>query len=120
MWLQLLFVAIGGCLGAILRYVCSKWMKSQSQNCIPWKTLIPNLTACLALGFCSSYLLPTSNFTYLISTGFCGALSTFGTVIVEFQTLRKTNRKNAWGYVSGSLIGGVGILWLGRFLAHFF
>lgn len=81
----MIWVIIGGGIGTAFRY----WLQTLytvKTGQLPWPTLIANLLACLTLGFLTVILLRKTDsrtLTLLISTGFCGGLSTFSTLMQE-------------------------------------
>lgn len=85
----MIWVFIGGGVGAAVRYWLQTFHTLKSGQ-LPWPTLIANLLACLALGFLTVILLRKADsrtLTLLLSTGFCGGLSTFSTLIQEILLL---------------------------------
>ncbi|MGH7890825.1 MAG: fluoride efflux transporter FluC, partial [Thermodesulfobacteriota bacterium] len=44
---NLLFIAIGGAAGALLRYGVSGFVHSYANGVFPWGTLVVNLSGCL-------------------------------------------------------------------------
>jgi fluoride exporter len=76
----MLAVALGGLIGAPLRYHLDRWVQNRHGSVFPWGTLVVNVTGCLALG-----LLTVQSATLggsvaaLLGTGLCGALTTYST-----------------------------------------
>lgn len=84
----LLFVMIGGALGAPARYLIDLWVQSRHKSVFPFGTLAVNVLGSLILG-CTAGALTTSGSTWvmpLVGIGFCGALTTFSTF--GFETVR--------------------------------
>jgi len=84
------YVFAGGCLGGVVRYaVTDRW--PASAHGFPWSTLAVNLAGAFVLGVVvvvaadlprsPSYLRP------LLGTGFCGALTTFSSIVVSADEL---------------------------------
>ena len=103
---DLLLVAVGGALGACLRYLVIIWMPSEN---FPWATLSVNLIGSLALGIIislSSNQILDERSTLLIATGILGAFTTMSTYSIETITLWKNNRLTAIIYVMITAIIG--------------
>ncbi|MDE2489491.1 MAG: fluoride efflux transporter CrcB [Elusimicrobia bacterium] len=87
-WLAL---GVGGVLGTYARYAAAAWIPSLAGGGFPYGTLAVNLSACLIIGFFDSLaqarglLGPTARL--LLMTGFCGAYSTFSTLVLETSNL---------------------------------
>jgi fluoride exporter len=104
--LNFLAVAIGGALGAVLRYAFSLWAGTMlAQGQLPWGTLLANLLGAFLLGFLTVLLesrawpVPAR---LLFTTGFVGALTTFSTLMLEVVSLYR------YGY-SGMMLFYFGI-----------
>lgn len=116
-----LAVAIGGFLGACLRFLISEWLGSL--HGFPLATLLINLSGSLFLAWfytLTAEKLPIHpNLRVGIGTGFVGAFTTFSTFTVEVWDLYKAGDvMMAFFYLLVSAIGGllaalVGY-WLGR------
>ncbi len=95
-----LAVAIGGALGAPLRFVTDRWVQwrafgDHESRAWPLGTLVVNVAGGLALGlivgatrYGSLGPLPAA----ALGTGLCGALTTFSTVSVEVVRLAENER----------------------------
>lgn len=78
--LKLIFVGLGGALGAVLRYELDGLIMSDTVSTFPWGTLAVNLLGCFIIGIAYKiffYELLHAHFQNLIVTGFLGALTTF-------------------------------------------
>lgn len=93
---ELLCVFIGGGAGSVLRFAVSMlWQHLRlhprfSAMVIPWPTLLVNVVGCLLIGLFYEYserwgLSPAMRL--LLTTGFCGGLTTFSTFSYEGITL---------------------------------
>lgn len=91
--LQILFIALGGSLGAIARYIFSNIVYQHINDIFPWGTLVINLTGSFFIGvffeLFDKAILPTEMRSF-ITIGFLGAYTTFSTYSLEtFNLLRE-------------------------------
>lgn len=114
--MNLLFLSIGGFIGAILRYwVGLVLMKRYPSPPFPIAMLIVNLIGSFGLGmfFNLNYgQIPLEAYNdplyFLIGIGFFGAFTTFSTFSVEaFQLYRKKEWKSLISYVLLSITGSI-------------
>jgi CrcB protein len=84
---QILIVAVGGAVGAALRYLIGEWV---AHDGFPYATLGVNLIGSLLLGVLTVSMaqhLISDNFALLLATGVLGAFTTMSTFSVETVTL---------------------------------
>jgi len=85
------YLAVGGLAGVFCRYTLAAAIYKKVGSGFPSGTLIVNLTGCLLIGFFNSlaeeklWLGPGGRL--LLMTGFCGAYTTFSTLILETSNL---------------------------------
>ena len=88
--MHILYIALGGSLGALARYGLSKWIHLSASDIFPWGTLAVNLTGCFLIGFFFE-LFETSvipaDLRSFITIGFIGAYTTFSTYSLESVNL---------------------------------
>jgi CrcB protein len=81
--LKLIYIGTGGFLGAISRYLISKWVESRWESILPYGTLAVNIIGSFFLGFLMTIFLERGitqpELRVGITTGFLGALTTFST-----------------------------------------
>lgn len=94
-------VGIGGAAGAIVRALAGRWIQSG----FPWATLLVNIVGSFILAAASAALSVESEFAMaLIGAGFCGALTTFSTFILDIVILARNGLwKRAVAYLSSTL-----------------
>jgi CrcB protein len=107
-----LFIALGGALGSIARYMVGSSIGSRMGIKFPYGTFLINVSACLMIGLSLELLNRHTNvnpaFRYLIPIGFLGAYSTFSTF--EWEIFSSLNSGAFWMallYVASSLIFGL-------------
>ncbi len=94
-------VAIGGAIGAILRFAISEWVGT------PQATLLVNAVGSLLLGICMAALatdLISKEMTLFLGTGILGAFTTMSTFSVETIELWNDDQTKAIGYVLATMI----------------
>ncbi|MBU9723764.1 MULTISPECIES: fluoride efflux transporter CrcB [Bacillaceae] len=123
--MNLIIVAIGGGLGAVIRYILGIWIKDKTkERAIPTAMLVVNVVGAFGLGyFLSSFYgeIPVNAYDerpfLIIGIGFFGAFTTFSTFSVEAVTLMQ---KKKWGalttYVLLSIGGSVLTFLIGFYL----
>jgi CrcB protein len=116
-----LFIAIGGALGSLARFLVGTSVSNRLGTRFPFGTLTINISACLIIGLSLEILNRHSNvnpaFRYLIPIGFIGAYSTFSTV--EWEIFSNLNSGAFWIailYVTTSLVFGLIAVALGAAL----
>jgi CrcB protein len=118
-----LFVAIGGALGAVLRYFLGVVAAERFGDRFPIGTLTINISACFLIGLVLEYLNHHTGtnpvWRYGFAIGFIGAYSTFSTF--EWETLTEIHRGAFWiaiFYVAVSVIVGLVAVALGSATAR--
>ena len=117
------YVAAGGAVGSVLRYVIGVAVQSRTGAEFPWGTLAVNLSGCLLLGFLIHYSLATPAVTpevrALLTTGLCGGYTTFSTFSYETVALvQDGDWRRAALYVGLSLAGSIFGIIIGIAGAH--
>ena len=107
-----LFIALGGALGSLARYIVGTSVSNRMGLRFPYGTLLINISACLIIGLSLEVLNRHANINpalrYLIPIGFVGAYSTFSTF--EWEIFTSLNSGAFWGaslYVTSSLVFGL-------------
>jgi CrcB protein len=103
-------IFLGGCVGGYARYAVSDaW--AVSRQTFPSSILTVNLIGAFVLGLVvvlATDLLPSRYLRPLLGTGFCGALTTFSTVVVGAAGIFARHRPwIAIGYLLATVLGGL-------------
>jgi CrcB protein len=98
------YVAAGGAVGSVARYLLSTLLQERSGGVFPVGTLVVNVTGSLLLGLLLRYSLDAPAFSpevrVLLATGFCGGYTTFSTFSYETARLMETgDYRRAVAYV---------------------
>ena len=106
------YIALGGAVGSVTRYLVGVAVQSRSGLDFPVGTLLVNLSGCLLLGFVIHYSLATPAISpeirALLTTGLCGGYTTFSTFSYETVTLiQDGDWRRAALYVGLSLLGSI-------------
>jgi CrcB protein len=108
--MHLLWIAVGGALGAVARYALSGWTYAGFGSRLPWGTLVVNLVGCFFLGLLTEIALRTgwvsAEVRSALAIGFLGSLTTFSTFAVE--TWREIERGGWAAALANALLNTVG------------
>lgn len=103
-----LYVAVGGALGAITRYALGGWIHAWAGAAFPWGTFVINASGSLLLGFLWVLLegSPAApQWRAFLGIGFCGGYTTFSTFSYEaVRLLQSGQTARATAYVLGSVV----------------
>ena len=122
---KIALVAVGGALGAALRYLCVGWLTRLSGE-PAFGTLFVNVAGSLLMGICAVIMLERmpdawSRLAPFALTGVFGGFTTFSAFSLDVMRLFESDRMLwAVGYVSGSVILSVCALASGVMAARAF
>ncbi len=113
---ELLAIALGGALGALLRAALGETFEGGGPNW-PWVTFSVNIAGAFALGYLVTRLqerLPLSTYRRpMLGTGLCGGLTTFSTMQVELLKMLDAHSYGLAGsYFLASVTGGFAAIYL--------
>lgn len=112
---ELLFVFIGGGIGASLRYLLSGFVFNFNNAFLG--TLIINVVGCLFLGFVSYFAVKNdfnNNLKLFLTTGIAGGFTTFSTFSLEtFKLFQSNETLIAFSYMFASLFLGLASILIG-------
>ncbi|NTU68420.1 MAG: fluoride efflux transporter CrcB [Chlorobiaceae bacterium] len=118
---NVLLVGLGGFAGSVFRYLVAVAVPFTAGS-FPYATLMVNLIGSFVIGFVSELALSTtlisSETRLLLTTGFCGGLTTFSTAMFETTGLVRDGQALYAGlYVAGSIAGGMASIFTGTLCA---
>ena len=118
---MLLWIALGGAVGAVSRYLVSGWVTSLLDTTLPWGTFVVNVLGSFLLGFLFRTVevsLVSPEMRAMLAIGLLGAFTTFSTFSLEAVALVQ---EGAWlrasSYVLGSVFLGIAGVLVGISLA---
>lgn len=121
---SVIFVALGGALGSVLRYLLGTWTQSVSKSIdFPYGTLTVNLIGCFVIGILAHlaesrdvFTLESRAFVFIGILGGFTTFSSFGNDTVNL--VRDGESWNALANVGANVILGLILVWLGRTVAY--
>lgn len=106
----------GGIAGVLARYGA---VLALPADFLPWGTLFVNLSGCFLIGLFDALSVKKGlggpNGRVLLMTGFCGAYTTFSSLILELDRMMQFSPLRGWGYVAASVAAGLALLRLGAY-----
>ena len=121
---NLLWIALGGALGTIGRYLLSGLVASLVGGTFPWGTILVNVTGSFVIGFFAALTGPDGRFyagstaRQFVMTGICGGYTTFSSFSLQTLDLM---RDGEWLYAGANVVLSVVLcliaVWAGYALA---
>ena len=116
-FIAIVWVFLGGGLGASARFLLSEWLRPMVKSGFPWPTFAANLIGCALAGFLAARFglsNPEHPWRAFILVGVLGGFTTFSAFGLESLTLLQNGRiLLATIYVLASVLGGLLAVWLG-------
>ena len=120
---SLLYVLVGGAIGAGSRYELGRLTLRQLGPGFPWGTLIVNLAGGFAMGLLAGAMVERGTVDrplwLLLGTGLLGGFTTFSAFSLDlFAMIERGQNGLALGYAVGSTLGALLLLVLGWSIAR--
>ncbi len=116
-------VALGGAIGAVLRYQLGRsmtwWLGPQAVMAFPWATLAANILGSLAMGLLAGWLARHGDgsgeqWRLLVGVGLLGGFTTFSAFSLEMMLLIERGQMSAaFSYAAVSVLAGLVALYIG-------
>ena len=118
--MPLIYVGLGGFLGAVLRYLTTLATQGFSVS-FPYGTLVSNLLGCFVIGIVATLAMGTTLLStesrLFLATGVCGGYTTLSSLIYELSQLVEDGELlHASVYLAATFIGAVLAFYLGTLL----
>ncbi|WP_283607970.1 fluoride efflux transporter CrcB [Faecalispora anaeroviscerum] len=104
--MDIALVAIGGVLGGLCRFELGRFIVRKANTAFPLGTYLINITGAFLLGVLTGSELSAQAYV-LLGDGFLGAYTTFSTFLYEGYQLFDKKERNAFLYISSSLLLGI-------------
>lgn len=119
-FLPLVYVGVGGFIGAVMRYLASL-VTAGFSIVIPYGTLISNVLGCFMIGVIAALTADTEalspNARLFLATGICGGFTTMSSFVYELaQYVRTDQHLMAAVYLGMTLAGSILMFYLGTVL----
>jgi CrcB protein len=116
--MNLLWIALGGAAGSLLRYGCSRWLNGPA---FPYGTLAVNIIGSFLIGLLWAFFSKQNDETaqLLLVTGFCGGFTTFSAFSLEgLQMLQQGRFAPFFLYTFATIFFGLLATYTGFKLMH--
>lgn len=124
-FLSLLYVALGGAVGAVLRYLSGVAALRLFGAAFPYGTLLVNIVGSLAMGLVIAFLSKRVNASdelrLFLATGLLGGFTTFSAFSLDFAELwQRGEIRLALAYAVLSVLLSIGAVFSGLAIGQFF
>ena len=98
--MSLIFIALGGGFGAVLRFLLTEFVNNNMSNLIPFGTLSVNVLGCFFMGCIAGFFASKSSPMYFFFiVGFLGSFTTMSAFSIQTIDLFNSNALSAITYV---------------------
>jgi CrcB protein len=119
----IVWIGLGGALGAAARYWLGSLMVELMGAGFPWGTLVVNLVGCFLIGVVMTLMgafdpAAREMWRFALVVGFLGSFTTFSTFSYEGMLMLREGAWLPWiGYAGGSVFGGLVMVLIGMRVA---
>jgi fluoride exporter len=118
----ILYIAIGGAIGSVLRYITSLIVTKYWSGNFPLATFLINSLGCLIIGILIGLLeknnVNNSALKFLLITGFCGGFTTFSAFGYEnYNLINNHHSIVSFVYMALSIFVGLFCVWFGLYIS---
>jgi CrcB protein len=112
-WRSASYVAAGGALGSVARWLIQTWTAARFGSGFPWGTLGINILGSFLIGLVAAFALTgafgiSSDARIFLAVGFCGGFTTFSSFSLETLGLLQRGQPLAAGaYILSSVVIGL-------------
>ena len=116
-----LWIAVGGALGSMARYLCTGLAARFIGDTFPWGTMLVNIAGCAFIGLFATFtghdgrFLVAPTVRQFVMVGVCGGFTTFSSFSLETLNLA---RDGQWAKVAANVLGSVVLCLIGVWLGH--
>ena len=119
---NLFFIAAGGAIGSVLRYLTSLWtVKLIGSNWFFTGTVTANIIGCFLIGVVAAILqekgLMDNTIKLFLIVGFLGGYTTFSSFGLEAFEVAVLSIQQSLLYMGFQIVAGIGAVWVGLLLA---
>jgi len=113
---DLIWVGLGGFMGANFRYLVNRFVAKNWDPALPWGTLAVNVTGSFVIGLFLAWtterIITDPAYRLLVAVGFCGAYTTFSSY--AFETVRLVEQGHflsaTGNFLTNNLLSLMGVL----------
>lgn len=122
--LKLVYIAIGGAFGSVLRYLVSGWVQRLTPGVFPIGTMVVNLSGCVVIGFLAALLtgplVVREEYRVGLLVGVLGGYTTFSSFSLDTNRLADSGQfLSASANVLLSVGVGLAATWVGARVAQY-
>ena len=98
--MSIVYIALGGALGAVLRFLLTEYVNNNISHLVPFGTLFVNVVGCFVIGCVAGLIASKSSPMYFFFIiGFLGSFTTMSAFSIQTFELLTTNTINGIIYV---------------------
>ena len=115
---NILFVGVGGALGAISRFGINEIMERHLINSSSYSVLLVNVIGCFLIGFIIGTSMPEKNtMYYFFIIGFLGSFTTMSALTYQTIMIANTNLIHAVSYIMFTVVMTIAATYIGTIIA---